>query len=256
QNADGGFGHALEPDLRLPGSSVITTTVAFQRLREIHAPANDPIVVNGCRYLRETYDAATINWEIMPKNVDDAPHAPWWTYGTDLSHNLSNPRAEVLGYLYDYAEHFPATMRQQVTDAVIEHLITKSDTLEMSGLHCAVRLYETETLPEAIKTRLLVSLKAAAERLVVRDPSQWAEYGLPPLSLVNSPESPFAPLFQQDLAVNLDYAIDQLVDGSYWTPNWSWFGLWSDVWPQAEKDWRGVITLGNLGLLRAFGRLN
>ena len=33
QNDDGGFGHGLEPDLRLAGSSVIVTTVALQHLR-------------------------------------------------------------------------------------------------------------------------------------------------------------------------------------------------------------------------------
>ena len=42
QNADGGFGHGLEPDLRLAGSSVIATTVALQRCREIHAPERCP----------------------------------------------------------------------------------------------------------------------------------------------------------------------------------------------------------------------
>lgn len=44
QNPDGGFGNALEPDLRLPDSSVLATTVGMQVLREFEAPADHPLV--------------------------------------------------------------------------------------------------------------------------------------------------------------------------------------------------------------------
>ena len=42
QNADGGFGHGLEPDMRLNDSSVIQSSIAFQHLRELKTPANHP----------------------------------------------------------------------------------------------------------------------------------------------------------------------------------------------------------------------
>ena len=255
QDPDGGFGHALEPDVRLPGSSVIATTIAFQRLREIHVPADHPVVANGCRYLRDTYDAAAVNWPIIPPNVEDAPHAPWWEYGSDLSHRPINPRAEILGYLHEYADHFPAAMRQQVTDAVVDHLVAYPDKMEMHDLLCAVRLYDTASLPETTKTRLFDKLKCAAEQAVARDPAQWAEYGLQPLGIISGPNSPFATLFRRELDANLDFMIDHLTDAGCWTPNWSWYGQWPDVWPQAEQDWRGVLTLNNLCTLRAFGRL-
>ena len=254
QNPDGGFGHGMEPDVRLPDSSVIATSVAFQHLREVNAPADHPIVANGCRYLRESYNATTANWEIIPSNVDDAPHAPWWVYGEELSHSPVNPRAEVLGYLYDYPEHFPAEMRQQATDAVVGYLLDEANALEMHDLYCAIRLYETETLPEAIKAPLLERLKRVADKLVARDPAAWLEYGLQPLGIVSKPESPFAPAFRSEIELNLDFLIDQLNDTGYWNPNWSW-GHSPDAWAQAERDWRGVITLNNLLTLRNFGRL-
>ena len=37
QNADGGFGHGLEPDLRTPATSALATTVGMQTLREVGA---------------------------------------------------------------------------------------------------------------------------------------------------------------------------------------------------------------------------
>ncbi len=57
QNKDSGFGHALEPDLRLNDSSVIATTVALQRMLETHVPSDHPLVESACKYLRDTYNA-------------------------------------------------------------------------------------------------------------------------------------------------------------------------------------------------------
>ena len=254
QNADGGFGHGLEPDLRLPDSSVIATSVAFQRLRETAAPADHPLIVNGCRYLRDTYDPVAGKWAIIPPNVDDAPHAPWWVYGEALSHSLLNPSAEILGYLYEYGDHFPAQWRQQATDAIVTHIMDEARQLEMHDLLCAIRLYETPALPQAIRERLFPRLQTVAEALVARDPAAWRGYGLPPLSVVSAPRSAFAPLFQEQLDANLDFVIDQLDAAGSWRPNWTW-GAPSEAWAQAEREWSGVITLNNLVLLRAFGRL-
>lgn len=253
QNADGGFGHGLEADIRLPASSVIATSVAFQKLREIDTPADHPLVVSGCRYLRDQYKPATANWDIIPANVDDAPHAPWWVYGGGLSESRFNPHAEIAGYLHEYAEHFPADMREQVTTSILAHL-ESSGIDDMHDLFCVIRLYETQALPESIRARLLALLKIAAEKLVARDPASWAEYGLPPLGVVSSPDSPFAPLFTDSLGANLDYVIDQRNAAGYWEPNWTW-GEDSAAWQDAKREWSGVITLNNLLTLKTFGRL-
>ena len=96
---------------------------------------------------------------------------------------------------------------------------------------------------------------AAAKSDCARDPAGWAEYGLAPLGVASSPGSPFAAQFRAELELNLDYLIDQLGDSAYWSPNWTWGGLHPEAWAQAERDWRGVITLNNLCTLKAFGRL-
>jgi len=255
QNADGGFGHALEPDLRLQESSVIATTIAFQHFRELGIHEDSPILRNACRYLVDNYNADTVNWSVVPATVDNAPHAPWWNYGGDVSRSQSNPRAEILGYLYEYPDQLPAHMRQQVSDSVLAYLLSQPDSLEMHDLMCYIRLYETPSLPETLKQILFDKLKRVVENVVSRDPAQWAGYGLPPLTVVNSPTSPFAFLFQNELAANLDFMIDRLDDAGYWNPNWFWGDIWPDAWAQAEKDWRGVLTLANLRILGAFDRL-
>jgi hypothetical protein len=253
QNPDGGFGHALEPDMRLPGSSVLATTVAFQRLRELRAPSTHPLVVSGCHYLMSMYNAAQMKWPIMPPNVDEAPHAPWWVYGNVLSQSLSNPRAEILGYLYDYPDHFPGVLRQQVSGVVIEYLAAQSGEMDMGDLECYVRLLETPTLPN--KIRLSDMLKTIVEKVVVRDPGQWQTYCLTPLNVITSPDSPFLSGLRAALEANLDFLIEgQGADGA-WSPVWTWGDLWPETWVQAKRDWQGVLTLNALRTLRAFKRL-
>ena len=55
QNQDGGFGNdsfkKVEPDIQMPDSSVITTTIALRILREVKATSNDEIVQKAIQYL-------------------------------------------------------------------------------------------------------------------------------------------------------------------------------------------------------------
>lgn len=255
QNGDGGFGRGLETDLRLDDSSVIATTIAFQRFREVHAPADHPIVIKACRYLASTYDADHVKWHIIPTNVDDAPHAPWWVHDGDLEKSMSNPRAEIAGYLNDYPQHFPAEMRDVVTQSVVEHLFSQPDEMEMHDLLCYLRLYETPNLPSNIRASLLEKLKRVVNSAVERDPEQWKSYGLQPLNVITSPESPFAADFATAIQQNLDFVIEnQGADGG-WAPSWSWGDQWQDAWEQAKREVTGVLTLENLRKLRAFGRI-
>lgn len=252
QNDDGGFGHGLESDLRLKESSVIATTVAFQHFRGLHAPTDHPMVTKACAYLVKTYDANHINWQIIPANIDDAPHAPWWTFKDDMDERLANPRAEIAGYLHDYAAHFPADMRETVTNAVIDFLLAQPDEMEMHDLQCYMRLWQTTNLPETSRARIFDKLKRTAQNTVNVDPESWKAYGLPPLSIVSSPDSPFAELFEDAVEKNLDFIIETQGENGAWMPAWSWEG---DAWKQAQQEISGAITLGNLRTLKAFNRL-
>ncbi len=255
QNADGGFGHALEPDMRLADSSVIQTSVAFQRLRDLKTPTDHPMVVNACRYLLNQYDDSRVDWPTFPANIDDAPHAPWWTLGGDLDKSPSNPRAEITGYLHTYASNFPDELRQKVTQSVMDYLMSQPDNMEMHDFLCYLRLLESDNLPEKIRARLLDKLTRIVNTIVVRDPAQWKAYGLPPLAVISDMDSPFAAAFKDVIPQNLDFIIENQSEAGLWEPNWTWGGMWPEVWEQAKRDWTGVMTLDALVKLRVFHRL-
>ena len=212
QNDDGGFGHGLEPDLRTPASSVIATTVAFQNFRSLRVPADHPLVRRGIAYLLETYDVSRQVWPIIPPEVEDAPHAPWWDYASSeagFGGFLVNPRVEIVGYLHDYSAQVPTKMLETLTTAVFVHLDSLPDEIEMHDIICFVSLAETPALPQSYKGRIWAKLAIAAEHGVAREPEQLTGYVLKPLYLASSPESPLAVELADEVAMNLDFEIDQ-----------------------------------------------
>jgi len=260
QNPDGGFGHGMEPDLQLADSSALATTVGLQHLRALGASSEDPLVRGAMAYLLRTYDAERQVWPIIPPNTDDAPHAPWWTFTDDVAEKwggfLANPRAEIVGYLWDYAELVPDGLRERLTKAVVEHLAAFSKIADINELlSCYLRLAETRSLPESIRAELWSTLVPAADRAVVKDTERWTTYCLTPLRLVESPGSPLMAVMSDAVLRNLDFAVDHQEADGCWLPEWSWYGLYPDAWPIAKLDWQGVLTLRMLRILRAFGRL-
>jgi hypothetical protein len=216
-------------------------------------------------YLLATYDAEYKVWPIIPPNVDTAPHAPWWGYSEDIADGwggfLANPRAEIGGYLHEYADLVPASMREDVTAALLEHLRTEGQVAEMHDVLCYVRFAETPGLSTGIKDELVRALSPILARVVAKEPEAWRGYGLAPLDIVDRPASPFADLFldagrgEDSLVRNLDFVIDHQAENGAWEPNWTWGDRHPDVWPQAKLDWSGVLTVRALKILKRFGRL-
>ena len=255
QNDDGGFAHSLEPDIRTSASSAIVTTVGFQILREIQAPANHILVRKGIQYFIATYDEPQQVWHIVPPEVEEAPHAPWWNYESSpetFSRFLVNPRAEIVGYLHEFNHGVPTKLLNTLTAAVLEHLESLPDEMEMHDTLCCVRLAETEALPNTDK--VWAKLTRAAQG-VARNAEQLAGYVLKPLWLVPSPESPLAAGLKDEVEMNLDFEIEQQGEDGSWSPNFSWGDQYPEVWQTAKREWQSMITIDTLKTLKYFGRI-
>lgn len=257
QNPDGGFGHGLEPDLRTPASSAIATSAAFAVLREVGAPGTDPVVRSGIDYLLKTYDNDRSGWEIVPPQVEQAPHAPWWTYA-NIDQTFDGcriaPTADLLGVLHDYAEVVPADLLAHLTDTVLDRLTAAAD--DMDAFQCAVMLAAARRLPGQVRARVVEVLTAGVHRVLDPDPAAWSTYALQPLDVVTSPRSVLASVIDRaTIDTNLDYWINtQQADGA-WPLTWSWAEVDEPAWRQAEQDWQGHQIVERLTVLHEYGRL-
>lgn len=259
QNPDGGFGHGFEPDFRLDASSALCTTFALQTLTTVQVPHSSPMVREAIRYFQQSYDPVLSTWPLIPRHDNTAPRAPWWNYNDDsrssTDHSM-NPLAEILGYFFRYGEgdapEWLLPLMQEVIDHFAEQPLEKSRDDELS---CAMILVDSPNLPEAQRAALLSMLLPIATRQVQRTPDAWMNYGLQPYQIAASPTSPFLPAVADVIDANLDYLITRQGDDGAWQPTWSWFGQYTDIWPMAEREWKGIITLSILHVLRNFDRL-
>ncbi len=77
QNEDGGFGHALEPDIRCPYSQPVPTELALAVMLEVQHTDLEMF-----RRLIDYLRKITLPEGGLPfvhKNVMEYPHAPWWS---------------------------------------------------------------------------------------------------------------------------------------------------------------------------------
>ncbi len=264
QNEDGGFGHALEPDVRTPSSSALATGISLHTLKELGCLARHPMVTRGVEYLLEEFDAEEQVWRAVPRDANDHPHAPWWhdedgSLERTFDRFLIMPRARLVGLLHHYSDLVPDDWLETVTEATVSSIETLHEDAFGGGgdsLRYALELAETVALPQRFRDRLLPRLRDLTDRLVCRDESQWTTYCATPLKIAPFPDSAMADVLRTDLERHLDYTIDHQSPAGSWGPTWTWGDSYPEAWKQARREWRGEITLSTLTSLLRFGRID
>jgi hypothetical protein len=239
QNADGGFGHALEPDKRCPDSTGLDVETAFDILLAAGA-RDDELVRRAVDWLHSvaTSEGAVSLCSPVIENYPRAEHMGDWTYQPDL-----NPTAGLVGRLYSLGVEHP--WREQAATWCAK---TLADGLpsDAHGLHEVMEFLEHgpgEVDLDAIREHLT---KVSFYRAEADDP----EYGVTPLHLAPTPDSAWRPLFtDEQIAGHLDRLVaDQQPDGG-------WAITWEPPGPAAKLEYRGVETLRALRVLKAYNRL-
>ena len=77
-NPDGGFGNALEPDVRTPSSSALATALALRVLDELETEIAGDLIRAAIGYLLDTFEEDLLGWRVVPTDTNAYPHAPWW----------------------------------------------------------------------------------------------------------------------------------------------------------------------------------
>lgn len=253
QNKDGGFGYAVEPDMRLPKSTALATWMAFQFIKKIDVDPNDKVIRSALDYLVETYDNERNGWSIVRPEVDDFPHAPWWEYKTAMEHfSWANPSAEILGLLIRFSDQIEA---EDIITSLKEKAINQIQNVDPGDFH---DVFNYKALYELADEGLKKELKQPVADLIWKasstNPNEWKDYVATPLKFVDSPDDPFIELFDGGLIQqNLDFLVDQIVSGDHWEPNWDWSGNYPDEWEKAKVEWSGHLTVKNMVTLKKFG---
>lgn len=266
RNSDGGFGQALEPDMRSMGSSVLATLEALGIMAGLKVPPEEPLLSEALKWLTDTggaYDAKRRLWPYLPPDIDESPRAPWWTFESledNFSGFLINPRARVLSYLYKWQVWNFGFMDESTAASILESTVTHAETLaekvSPDTLRSLLILASAPYIPEELRLRIDAVVMRMIPESVETDPGKWSEYCLQPLEVAESPDSPWMDLLSDSVPGHLDYLIqNQNSDGS-WSPFWNWGGPYPEAWQNASREWAGILTYRNLKLLSKFGRFS
>ena len=244
QNPDGGFGNALEPDLRGPASQPEPVEVAFGVLDEVDA-MDHPMVAAACDWLvtATTPDGGV---PFVLPSAAEHPRAPWWETQPDPPANLV-PTAAIAGLLHKHRVAHP--WLEGATDYSWRAIDAMAGT---SPYEVRAVLPFLDHVPDRDRAEAAFSRVGALtldQGLVALDPGATGEVHTP-LDYAPTPDTMARRLFDDDvIAAHLDHLVaSQQPDGG-WNVS---FPAWTEA---AGLEWRAWATVHNLTVLRAYGRL-
>jgi hypothetical protein len=243
QNPDGGFGNALEPDLRGPVSQPQHVEIALRVLDELGA-FDDPMVGAACDYLT-TITTADGGVPFVLPSVRAYPHAFWWDTGDDPAASL-NPTAAIAGLLHRHG------VRHPWLEPATAYCWRQIEQLQETGtyeMRCV--LLFLEHVPDRGRAEVAlerVGPKLLEQGLVALDPGAEGQ-AFSPLEYAPSPGSIGRRLFADGVVeAHLDAMVDAQGEDGGWPVGWP---VWT---PATGPEWRSWVTIGSLRLLRAYGR--
>jgi hypothetical protein len=242
RNHDGGFGHALEPDLRDPASQPAATDMAL-RMMDQTGSWDDDLVRKACDWL-ESVAPAEGGAAMMRPSATAWPRAPWWVPEDGYPASLTQTGL-IAGTLHARDVRHPWLDR--ATEVMWTRLadVTNVGAYDMFGV-----LAFLQHVPDRGRAREVfgrVGPLILERDLVTLDPEAPGEVHSP-LAFAPEPDSLARELFDEaTIKAHLDHLAQVQLDDGGWTFNWP---AWS---PAAERDWRGFLTVDNLRILRANG---
>jgi hypothetical protein len=262
RNEDGGFGRALEPDIRLPDSSVTATTVALQYLRDARADAGDPLVRGAIAFLVARFDPALGGWPPVPARVTEHPHAPWWRPPSGGPRASLHLDAEVVGCLYEHRARVDPGFLAARSEAVRSALARRDVAL---GSYTALGLQRlAAAVPAALREEIFAALCDEVPATIDPDPERWG-HDFQPFWLLVEGRTPLTEKLAPAIDRSLEREIARPAEDGSWPPRWSWSafprrpgyaaGDFASAWRQARREWAGEQTVRTLRALREAGRL-
>jgi hypothetical protein len=248
RNADGGFGHGLEPDKRCPDSLPIDVECALDILLFAGAVDATDVVLPACDWLGSVAaddGAVPLSFPVMER-YPRAEHWSDWTYTPGL-----NPTAGLAGRLHQLGVEHPWL------DRATGWCWTRLESLSESGLdedahalaEVLVFLANVPDRARAASVGAHVDDWLAGVQWFRADPADPA-YGMTPLHLAPSPGSPWRSLFDDEA---IEGHLDRLVRDQQ--PDGGWSITWEPPGVASTMEYRGIETLRALRTLRAYGRI-
>lgn len=260
QNADGGFGHALEADFWNPDSTPVATWTATNILREVGlTDANHHIIQGILRYLDSGKDFYDGKWYCTVPGNNAHPHAVWWTCRGEMGETDDNPTVSLAGFALRFSERnsslyekAAAIAREAVGRFPCQAKADDHTTLCYQDLliYCEsmadFKLFDLDSFREAVNT--------AVKEQLCREPEKWyTEYVCKPSFFFDITGRVFDIVDPVLCSMEADMIRDQQQADGSWPITWQWWTEYPEYHISANW-WRVSFCINNLLYLRFCGK--
>lgn len=244
QNADGGFGHALEPDLRCPDSQPLFAEFALRTLYDCNLRDTE-LTTKACDFL-----AKHSNLESGIPTIFSAsrcfPRAGHWE--NPANEQPSMDRLIGLVGLANW-QHIEHPWLEKAVEAGVTYISSNKfdDAHTILNSFCLLESLAPEREVEHLFEKLGKDLSKA--RFFIADlPIEG--YGLTPLDFAPRPDAYCRRLFSdQQIKNHLEHLVSTRQEDGGWEISWQPPG------ETAYWEWRSYLTLKALACLRAYDRI-
>ena len=250
RNADGGFGHGMEPDTASPESQPLFSVMALETLDEVGLLSKDIILKDFMPYFESvTTEKGGIPWMLRP--TSEYPCSDH--FRTVREWAALSTTAPLLGILEKYGIDIPWMKKAE------PFVWNEFERIKEKHVFCYLCVprwltFLKHTQNQSQAREVIKNLKhwILAEGVVCNDPSDegWGLYGKPHrLNYCPSPDSMLKALFDKD-EIEKDLAElikKQQTDGSWAT----WYGISEGT----KLEWAGMQTLWSLKVLKHYGKI-
>ncbi|MFT4008318.1 MAG: hypothetical protein QM683_22855 [Lacrimispora sp.] len=275
QNADGGFGHALEADNWNPNSSPATTGFAIGILEEIHFDDKQhPILQGILKYITSTAGLYEKGWPWSVPSNNDYAHASWYTYDAgNKDAYLELTSIELAFFAVRHADEKSEIYKKAAM--LMESSILKStndmeDDFFTISAYCKVikKIEQSELVSRFEITTMKENLTKLVNTHMERDPAKWSGWCGRPSSFIESPDSKYykgnEDIMSEELDWQLEKIIGRLSEYNVWNVNangWYWFdNNQGGEYPMesfvSANCWEIIDMIKYIKLFKNFGRMD
>jgi len=264
QNADGGFGNALEPDCWNPDSSPYTTLFAIRELEELNFTNIDHPIMQGIfKFLESGVHSSENGWLFSIPSNDGYPRAPWWTYSIEENKKESmGVSAGIIKFIFKFADKSSGLYKR--ASSIAEKLLAEIDApdiyLSETGVDGYIKLkdiiLQTGLTDKFDMEHISKTIKKLVNDSIERDVSKWQYHCKKPSSFISSPGSEFYEGNEEIMEKELDYIIDTRHKNGVWDIDWSWGEQYPKEFAVTENWWKAETAINPIKLLRNFDRID